>query len=193
MYDNCTGTEVVTRVRLSIVKLSFMYYYSCCTYLTKLGACLGYGMVMRVQCDRTSHGVEQAVLLSHVCSNVRESGIPVRLIHDSQPSRMPTARKQAQYSSSVAYLARLRTNLLYSHGQKSWRDGGGGGNSPRAGGLRQQIHLEDGRHGLWHVVPINLVPKEIAHVPRSDASPVLLYHHLPRLAHDEQRLNHRLL
>lgn len=39
---------------------------------------------------------------------------------------------------------------------------------------------------------IDLVPKEVAHVPRSDASPVLLDHHLARLAHDEQRLNHLL-
>lgn len=39
---------------------------------------------------------------------------------------------------------------------------------------------------------IDLVPKEVAHVPRSDASPVLLNHHLARLAHDEQGLDHLL-
>lgn len=53
-------------------------------------------------------------------------------------------------------------------------------------------HLKDGRHCLRDVVAIDLVPKEVAHVPRSDASPVLLNHHLARLAHDEQRLNHLL-
>lgn len=53
-------------------------------------------------------------------------------------------------------------------------------------------HLKDGRHCLRDVVAIDLVPKEVAHVPRSDASPVLLDHHLARLAHDEQGLNHLL-
>ena len=53
-------------------------------------------------------------------------------------------------------------------------------------------HLQDRRHRLRNVVAIDFVPKEVAHVSRSDASPVLLDHHLARLAHDEQRLNHLL-
>lgn len=37
---------------------------------------------------------------------------------------------------------------------------------------------------------IDLVPEEVTHVPWSDASPMLLDHHLASLTHNEQGLNH---